>query len=263
MAHNYYLINGKNGNGNKVNLLSNGELASSFNDISILDLATMDINFKEKDKILKEYENKLFDFGLYYDLSYPHKDNESKSYVPIFNYGDSTLIKDYLNYLKYFAEQRKYKIDHNEKLVLDQNKTLDDFIYKYIGKVLRERKNRVSNDDSTIAVKLKDIINNKHLNKANMGVNNYINSNIYLLRSILSNYTQLRNFMVEMTRCELDYHIFNRSDLGRVNKWDNNIEANPIKSDEPEFKQLELFDLFPDEAPKIIPKTLKNKKGHN
>lgn len=256
MAHNYYLINGKHGNGNKVNLLSDGKVTGEFKDISTLDLATLDINFKDKNEILKEYNKDIFMNGIYYDLSYPHNKTEYKIYTPIFDYGNSIIINNYTDDLKYFAEQRKFKVDNKQKIGLDQNKKLDDFIYRAVGHVLRNNNHTISNEESIIAAKLKDLIKEKREEKPYMGVDNYINSRIYILRSIFSNYTQLRSFVIEIIRREADSHIVNRTDLGRVNQWDTNLEANPIV--EEECKQITLHDLFPDLVP--LPNPINNPK---
>ena len=54
MAINYYLLNGKNGKGNTLNLLVNGKLKRNFIDISTLDLQTMDIPTTNAKEILQE-----------------------------------------------------------------------------------------------------------------------------------------------------------------------------------------------------------------
>ena len=258
MASIFYLVNGINGNGNKVNLLSNGKITSNFKDISMLDLSTIDIDFNNKNEILKEYNNDILDKGLYYDLSYPHTNNETKVYAPIFNYGDNKIIKDYTDSLRYFAEKRKYKVENKKGKALEEDKALEDYIYKSLGYIMRNHINRVTNYDSNIAAKLKEIIDEKFKEKSYMGVDNYINSRIYVIRNILSSYTQLRYLTLEIIRSEFNKHIITRSDLDRIKRWDKDLEANPIK--EEEYKQLTLHDLYPDLVPLNNPKTLKKKR---
>ena len=48
-----------------------------------------------------------------------------------------------------------------------------------------------------MSVKLKEVIKERYRNYYNTGTNNYINSKIYLLRNLLSNYTELRNLTLE------------------------------------------------------------------
>lgn len=115
MAFNYYLLNGKNGKGNSLNILVDGYLKKDFIDISTLDLQTMNIPNKNAKEILQEYNLNIDLTGIFYNASYPHSKTNTKTYATIFDYEDEKT-KYYLDKLRYFAEQRKYKKEHGDKI---------------------------------------------------------------------------------------------------------------------------------------------------
>ena len=83
-------------------------------------------------------------------------------------------------------------------------------------------------------------------------------SKLQLLRSYLSNYTQLRNLVIEYISLVEENKIVQRTDINRYSHWDNyGMEVKtpiiikpeePIK-EEPVYKQLSL-DMFMDMNPK-------------
>jgi hypothetical protein len=133
MAYKYYSMNGKNGKGKALNILVDGKIHRDFKDISTLDLQTMEIRKENASSILSEYNPKGSIDGLFYDASFPHKKTETKTYAPIFDI-TSDKTKKYLDSLKYFAEQRDYKIKNGLKLKLDENDEFDKFIKAEIEK---------------------------------------------------------------------------------------------------------------------------------
>lgn len=261
MAHNYYLLNGKNGKGNTLNILVDGKLHKNFIDISTLDLATLDIKEEDAAKVLKEYNPKLDLSGIFYNASYPHSKTKTKSYATIFNQ-DKENTKYYLESLKYFAEQRNYKKEHKQKIKLDENRVLEDYIRKIIYNILYNNNTKLTEYESLMSAKLKEILREKFYIYPDMGINNYINAKIYILKSILSNYTELRNLTIEYVLLLQEKNTSIRTNIKRTENWENiGMEAiEPISYNKGEDiimpnYQWELADYLPN-----IPKVKSKKK---
>ena len=220
MAYNFYLLNGKRGKGTALNVLSGDVIRRDFPDISTLDLVTMEI--KEKDaKDYFEDLNKGVDLtGMFYDASYPHKENETKTYPTIFNF-DSDKSKYYMDKLRYFAEQRNYKKENGLNLKLDENRTFEDYIRTILYNILSNYDSKIVDYESLLAAALKEMIKERFNDYKYKGTNNYINSRIYKLRSILSGYTQLRNLTLQYLLSINGQNTKLRSDINRVSIWDN------------------------------------------
>ena len=252
MAHNYYLLNGNKGKGNSLNLLVDGKLRKNFIDISTLDLETVKIPKKNAKEILQEYNPNINLSGMFYNASYPHSKTKTKSYATIFNYEDEKT-KYYYDKLRYFAEQRNYKKQHKQRIKLDETKELEEYIRKIIYNIIYSNNYRLTDYESLISAKLKSIIRDKYYNYSNTGINNYINSKIYILKSILSNYTELRNITLEYILYLQGLNTNIRTNIKRTELWDNQgleptipidyIKGQAIK-DEPIYKQMELSDYI-------------------
>ena len=252
MAHNYYLLNGKNGKGEALNILVDGEIKRNFNDISALDLSTMDIPIDKSTEILKEYNPKTDLSGMFYNVSYPHSKTKTKSYATIFNQ-ENNNTKYYLDSLRYFAEQRKYKKEHNQKIKLDDNRELNNYIRKIIYNILYNNYSILTEYESIMSAKLKDILRDKYYIYPNMGIDNFINSRIYILKSILSNYTELRNITIEYILLLQGKNTNIRSKIKRTENWNNKgmevVEPIPYNKGQniiiPHYNQMELADYLP------------------
>ena len=252
MAYNYYLLNGQNGKGNTLNILVDGELKRDFNDISTLDLITMNIPNKNAKEVLKEVNPNIDLDGFFYNCSYPHAKTKTKSYATIFDYetGNSRL---YLDKLKYFAEQRNYKKEHGQKIKLDETQELEEYIRTILYNILNNQQNKLTDYESLMSAKLKEIIKDRYTYYFTVGTNNYINSKIYLLRSLLSNYTELRNLTLEYILYIQGLNTNIRTKIKRTEEWDNEgmHKINPTKyqqnkeipKEEP-YEQLELADFI-------------------
>ena len=262
MISKYHLIKGNYGKGRALNIPYNGECLSTFDDISTLDLATMDIDFKNIDSFMKEYNQGLENRGNYYDLSYPNSKNKCKTFAPIFNYGNNLIISKYMDYLRYFAEQRNFKAQNGENLRLDENKQLEDFMYDSFRYILRNDFEKYIKYESLLSLKYKDMILEKN-ERYKMGMDNYINYHSGLFKSLTSSYTLLRLIILEIIRNNSSSHILNRSDLNTYKRWDFDLNAykNPseikTKEKEVEYKQLTFQDLYPE----IFKQNEEKKKG--
>ena len=249
MAANYYLLNGKNGEGNTLNLLVDGNLQRNFIDISTLDLQTMDIVEERAKEILKEYNPKLDLTGMFYNASYPHSKTETKTYATIFNQEDDR-VKYYMDQLRYFAEQRNYKKEHHEKVKLDENRVLDEYIRTIIYNVLNGPQSKLTAYESMMSAKLKDILKERYT--YTNGTHNYINSKIYMLRNLLSNYTELRNLTLEYMLYLQGKNTNIRTKIKAPQYWNNKdmepkaptkyVKGEEIK--EIKYVQMELSDFM-------------------
>ncbi|MBR3161194.1 MAG: hypothetical protein IKF19_00485 [Bacilli bacterium] len=252
MAHSYYLLNGKKGNGKALYLLKNGELIKNFKDISALDLQTMDISGNNAKELLSEYNPDIDLSGMFYDASYPHSKTKTKTYVTIFNF-ENKDVDYYFHQLRHFAEQRNYKKEHRNKLKLEHDRIFDDYMRRLLYNVMKIRSDKLISYDSLISFKIKELIRDKKYNYSDMGINNYINSKIYLFRDILSNYTELRNITLEYMLYLQGMSTDIRSDINRYKYWDNYgmEEVEPIKYVKGEkipkpktYTQMELADYI-------------------
>ena len=243
MGYNYYLVNGKDGKAKKIKYLNGGKLVDEFVDLSTLDLCTMDIKYEDRKEVLSEFNDKLGD--VFCDVSYPHNKTEMKTYAPLFNYSNEKT-KYYMDALRYFAEQRNYKKENNQKVAIDNNEFFNNYIKVLIHNILSTNYSGFVKTDSLIAAKLKDYIVEKHTSKSNVGVDNYFYSRIYVLRNFLSNYNQLRNVTLEYIKYLNKTNYCSRSILSKVKNWDItgiNVEENGELK--PEFYQYNLSDMYP------------------
>ncbi|MEE3343110.1 MAG: hypothetical protein VZS44_03370 [Bacilli bacterium] len=255
MAHNYYLLNGKDGKGKALNVLVDGKLHRNFIDISTLDLATLDIKEEDAVKVLKEYNPKLDLTGMFYNASYPHSKTKTKSYATIFNQ-ENDKTKDYLDSLRYFAEQRNYKKEHKQVLRLDMDRKLEDYIRKIIYNIIKNNAFKLTEYESLMSSKLKEIITDKFYIYYDKDINKYINSRIYTLRSILNSYTELRNITLEYILYLQNENTNLRTAIKNTENWDNmGMEViEPIIYTKGQDiiipKQMELADYLPN-FPKV------------
>lgn len=253
MAANYFLMNGKDGYSNSVCLLSNGYLTTNFNDISTLDLATMSISKERSQEILKEYNPNLDLSGFFYIATSPNSKNEVKTYAAIFDYENPKTTKVF-NGLKYFAKQREYKVNNGLSIQLDFDTELNDYIRTILFDILDRPKSDVLNvmdDYSQVASRLKKILNNRYKDNT-IPTNKYINSNIYVLKEILSGYTALRNLALEYIRLKSKDDLVLKNILLERKKWENRgMEyTKPVKYEKENipkrevYKQLKLEDFM-------------------
>ena len=241
MPAKYFLMNGKNGNSRALKLLTKEGLKRDFVDISSLDLVTMDIDDKNKIEVLEEYNKGIDLCGTFYDASYPHSDNKTKTYLPIFDMtNDKTRF--YMDKLRYFAEQRNYKKEHGLKIGLDQNTELDTFIRKMMCSLLNGYKPSFVSYDSLLAAKLKDILKDGYLYKKDKM--SYINGKIYVLRNLFGNYTQLRNITIEYMHYLNGKSLKMRNILGRLQNNENQDMEPILKETNVTYTQMTLDDFM-------------------
>ena len=117
-----------------------------------------------------------------------------------------------------------------------------------------------------MSAKLKEIIKDRYKYYYNVGTNNYINSKIYLLRNLLSNYTELRNLTLEYILYLQKLNTNIRTKIKKTELWNNEgmhqispkyYMGNNSIQPEPTYEQMELSD-FMDMSP--YPKKLNKVK---
>ena len=258
MAANYFLMNGKNGTGNALNMLVDGKVVRGFSDISMLDLQTMNNTSKDTRLMLADLNPDVSITGTFYDLSYPHtrtttiksydyvnqkeiskkvKAPSVKTYAPLFNY-DSTKARYYLERLRYYAEERKYNILHDKSVQLCADNRFINYMIELMSDVMNNTGDDLLSYGSLLPCKLKELIkerNEDYFYKSNY---EYIMSRYYLFSNILTNYTALRNVTIEyilhVQRKTTDVREF----VEGCEKWKNLGLENP--KEDGTFNQMNL-----------------------
>ena len=72
-----------------------------------------------------------------------------------------------------------------------------------------------------MSAKLKEILKERYTINYNKGTHNYINSKIYMLRNLLSNYTELRNLTLEYISSISDIKVPNRRTISNASRFEN------------------------------------------
>ena len=256
----YYLINGKEGRGEALNILVGDSLVSAFDDISDLDLRTMEIKPKDARGILEEYNKGKNLIGRFFDASYPHTETvkyedqgkikeekviKATAYSTIFDYSNDAT-KYYMDQLRYFAEQRSYKKKNKESVSLDYDIKLEQYIEKIMYYVLSNDHRYLLSEGSQIAVDLKEVIKEKakYYQKT---PSEFIRFRREMFKRYLTNYTQLRyltlEYIMHMNRVRPETKRELR-DLSRykINGMDGRKPVRVVNNEE-ENKQLTL-DMF-------------------
>lgn len=269
MAARYYLMNGKNGKGNAVNLLVNGKVVHDFDDIASLDLETLKMTIQEAKEELAQYNSDIILDGGFYDLSYPHnktiiqkhydivthgdyvsKDKVvvSKSYASIFNYSNPE-VRYYLDKLRYFAEQRKYNKENGKHLQLSSTQELDDYVFKILFDLFDNPNKNLTSYGSLMSKALKSLINDRYYLCSDKSNNQFVQSRIHIIRSLLTNYTELRNLTIEYILYILGKNTNIRSYINGCEQWDNKgldknecIDLSLVKYNN--YQQLHLSDFM-------------------
>ena len=219
MASNYYLLNGKLGEGNALDLKSDGKLKRNFSDISTLDLLTMDIPISSARDVLKEYNPDTNLDGIFYDAQYPIKKVETKTFAPVFGF-ENEKCKYYMDHLRYFAEQRDRKVQKGEKVALDNNTILKDYLETLLYNIIRYNNRKIIRQDSIVAKNVKDEIEDCFKLTGQKSVENILKSR-YKLKMLLDHYTQIRNLTLEYLASITEERIPNRREINSFSRYEN------------------------------------------
>ncbi len=217
----YYLLCGKNGEGNALDLEVDGKKKRDFDDIATLDLKTIDIPFKSASEVLKELNPEIDLSGTFYDAQYPYRKIETKTFAPVFKIeGKGTNY--YLDHLKYFAEQRDRKIQKGEKVALDKNTILEEYINTLLYNILKYNKRRVIRQDSFVPVDIKEDLEKAFNQMGFKSPESFINSrDCRKIKLILDHYTSIRNLTLEYLETISDIKLPSRREINNFSRYEN------------------------------------------
>ena len=239
-----YLLNGNRGIGDVVNLNDNGTIRKQFKDISEIDLITMDIKDKESKNVIREYNHDKDLLGYFYIGVYPYPNDTIRTYAPIFNYNKEILNKYYDN-LKEFAYERLLKVNDKDRLQLDLDNDLKDYIDDLLYKIMNNNVMCISNKDSIISNKLKSVINDRYDRYFNRSTEDYMKMKSSIIYDILSSYTELRGLTLEYMLYLSGNNTNIRNKYKNPSNWNNfGITKEANKSEIFESKQMELADYM-------------------
>ena len=237
MSQIWYLCNGQNGKANTVCLLNhNGELRKSFPDIAHLDLSTTKIPSKDARERLQEYNEDVDLSGMFFDLSHKTKDNNNKTYPTIFNLtsvNNSRGVNFCMNYLKLFAEQRKFKYDRAQNIQLDNDWDLHNCMKQTMKVMTSLYYDDLNKFGSMLPYVLKQLLT--EYQGSNYSINDFIEARSGILYNIYSNYPALRNILLELMLCTVGKNPSIRDLFIERNKW-------KVTGIEPsKYEQLAMF----------------------
>ena len=249
MEKRYFLMNGYNRVGDALYLKSGSKIKKEFEDISSLDLITMDIKAKEAKEVLKETNHGKQLVGQFYDVGYPFN-GEVRSFATIFDL-DKSILNSYYDALKKYAEERSFNVKNGNKLSLNMDQQLRDYVYKILYSIIDNNIKCLANYDSLMSYRAKEIIKNKNKGaNQSMSVGQYLDRNSIVLGNLYSNYGELRNLTIEYILYLAGRNTDIRNAIKRTEKWRNyGIERDANKEEIVEYKQMELSDFI--NAPKV------------
>ncbi|MCR4581204.1 MAG: hypothetical protein K5666_01680 [Bacilli bacterium] len=198
MAKKYYLANGESGEATGLKLLVDGTLKRDFDDISDLDIQTMELPFDKAKDILQEYNEKVKFGQHFFDVEYPFRDFDVKTSPTIFDYQGTDLTKLY-NSLRHFAELRSRQKKTGQSVALEHTNELNDYYRSLLYKIIQTNDKHFYDRDRLYSSDLREAICDKMLNKQHIKIEDYISSILYSSRinGTLHNYTQLRLLFIE------------------------------------------------------------------
>ena len=255
MAFKYYFLNGKEGNGKALFLEENGIIRRDFRDISNIDLITLNMKKEESRDIISEYNKGEEISGYFYDASYPHCLDKVKrgeilipktEVYPAFFDFSSERTEFYIDKLKAFAEERKYKSENGQFLKLDETTEFNLFIENLLYRIFDEFDSRISSYESLLASKLKEIINERFDEYKEKDNSQYVKFRLKTIKNILTNYTQLRLLVMEYLCLKENYNPKLRGPMNMISTFKHEDMTPCIKDPvkKLEYRQLVLSDFI-------------------
>lgn len=240
MAGNYYLANGENGNATTLVLDTLGTPKREFNDISSLDLATLELPFDQAKDILQLQNTGAVITDEFFSVQYPYKKKEIKTFVTAFDYS-TDANKDYLEMFKYFAKQRQDKILSGQKVLLDENSKYNEAKYRIFKHMLNGSITEYIDHESLIPYKLKQLLMEYRKDYGYMSVDNFLKKRYYVTNNFMRNYTTMRKMILEIMFHDLGYEGIKRTDTENYRKWDVSRLDSQV---DVTYEQLDCFDLL-------------------
>ena len=267
---NYYFINGNNIESHCIYVPYKGSYIKNSKDISDFDMATIELGTDLKDALADC--NPLLKLNTYnYIGKYPYSKG-IKIFKPIEMFKEDKDIKHAVDCFTQFVEERQFLYYHEKPLDLTDQDLIEQFIDLILSSLTPREKEIVFSKKSII----------------NKNIKVYRTENAHRFIEQLSNYTQLRNLLINYINVKSGRFIPTNYKLKQMANSLENIEnlypEDPekikqaleeykaeilqIKSDEErkqvqeklkkntqeEYKQLTLYDIFGDESLKILKK---------
>ncbi len=174
------------------------KLKLSFEDISTLDLATMNINKNEAKSYLGNYNPGIDKDGMFYIAGYPFSD-KCRVFAPIFNY-DRDNLKLFYYLLNKYAQIRSYNANHNKPVTLDieSDREYIEHLKDIFQNIIDRKIESLYSDQSLILPDVKTIIKRRFLPQyKKLSTEEYLDKNTNNFIFYYSRYTELRNLMIE------------------------------------------------------------------
>ena len=213
MGKNYYLVNADYKEGNVLYVPYKGMCYRNFKDLSYFDDASIALDSDFNDEI-KELNHMKDNFnGMF--IAAPYRTKYGISTYPTFNISKSNLnkyeiVKEILDRFMLFIEQRQFKVEHNEKLALDINNDLRNYIIFLLDKLYSLDEygfEGVIGRGSKVSLKLKNLLYLKTTGYNYMTPSMYYGDNYVTFNNYLSGYTELRNLTLSIIDAILGFSI--------------------------------------------------------
>ena len=205
MATSFYLSNSSNNKAHILNVPTKEGYVRAFEDISLLDLACLDLGLN-LDEIIKECNPGVDIKDAYYILQTPAKYTFKKALASVI--ASDPAAQETLDMFRYFAEQRAYNIANNNSKTLKEGHKLDHYIQylmRGIYDLPEEDQHIIYCKDSLLTDKLREILYLKTTGYPNDAVGAYFDYYSMTLRSILSGYTELRKLTIMYIELKLKH----------------------------------------------------------
>ena len=220
MGRRYFLMNGKLGISDTVNLNFDNKLKSEFEDIALLDLATLDIYNGNVRNSLKEYNTSLPLDGQFYIASYLESSNTVYTYAPAFNIFNDKCRK-YLDYLRSLAINRINNINSNKFLKLKYEGELIYFVQGILSDIIENKYEDIFKD-TVVDERIELIYKIRYSKKCkDLSISTYLNMEEDMIKNIFNDYTTLRNLMITYTLFLDGKRIDFKNALYTRRSWDN------------------------------------------
>lgn len=203
----YYLMNGNINYSTSLYIPVDNKLKLAFEDISTLDLATMNIKKSEAKAYLGKYNPGIDKDGMFYIAGYPFKD-KCRVFAPIFNY-DKDNLKLFYYLLNKYAKIRNYNFQHNKPLTLDieNDRLYLEYLKGIFQDIIDKKIEILYSDKSLILPDVKTIIKRRFLPKnMKLSTEEYLDKHTNEFIFYYSRYTELRNLIIECILCCAGYY---------------------------------------------------------
>lgn len=241
----YYLMNGNINYSTSLFIPVGNRLKLDFEDISTLDLATMNINKNEAKSYLGNYNPGIDKDGMFYIAGYPFKD-KCRVFAPIFKY-DKKGLKSFYYLLNKYAQQRNYNFQHNKTLTLniENDRLYLEYIKGILQDIIDKKVESIYGDKSIISPEVKTFIRRRFLTQyKNLSTEEYLDKHTKEIICYYCRYTELRKLMLECILCCSGYNPEIGPLIWNTNEWPKDgIYGYKLKDQKNYTRQLQLSEF--------------------